>query len=104
MVNQFFALGRSLNSFQINTPHNAATIVAPWPSPYAIAGPACSDAMILNDIPIPQIIPPSNPRVLSSIWRWAQRWGSALAGHHPVNPDRGERRCQVRAGDRLLGA
>lgn len=49
------------NSFQIYTPHAAATMVAPWPSPYDMAKPACSDAIMLNDIPIHQIAPPSMP-------------------------------------------
>ena len=59
--NQLNFFGKSLNSFQINTPQIAATKVAPWPSPYAIAGPAWSEAIILKDIPMPHIIPPSIP-------------------------------------------
>ena len=60
-ISQLFLGGKSLNSFKIKTPHIAATSVAPWPKPYAIAGPACSEAKIFNDIPIPQMIPPNKP-------------------------------------------
>ena len=49
------------NSFQMNTPQNAATIVAPCPSPYEIAKPAGPEAMRLSDMPSPQIIPPRMP-------------------------------------------
>ena len=60
-INHLFLEGKSLNSFQIKTPHIAATNVAPWPNPYAIAGPACSEAKIFKDMPIPQITPPKIP-------------------------------------------
>src|SRR6185437_14769010 len=50
-----------LNSFHIKTPHRAATIVAPWPRPYDMAGPAFPAAIRLNELPIPHITPPSMP-------------------------------------------
>src|SRR6202007_3020807 len=53
--------GAARNSFQINTPQNAATIVAPCPSPYEIENVARPAAIMLNDIPTPQIIPPRIP-------------------------------------------
>ena len=56
-----FILGPPTNSFQINTPQNAATIVAPCPNPYEMAAPAFSVANKLNRLPIPQIIPPNIP-------------------------------------------
>ena len=56
-----FILGPPTNSFQINTPQNAATIVAPCPNPYEMAAPAFSVANKLNRLPMPQIIPPNIP-------------------------------------------
>ena len=53
--------GEFLNSFQIKTPHNAATKVAPCPNPYEIAGPALPAAMRLKEFPSPQINPPKIP-------------------------------------------
>src|SRR5215472_17055944 len=60
-INRLVPGGAARNSFQMNTPQKAATIVAPCPSPYEIANPARPDAMMLNDMPIPQIIPPRTP-------------------------------------------
>ena len=59
--NKLVLFEEPLNSFQIKTPHNAATRVAPWPSPYEIAAPAFPAAIRLNELPIPQIIPPKTP-------------------------------------------
>ena len=50
-----------LNSFHTNTPHNAATSVAPCPKPYETAAPALPAAIRLNELPIPQIMPPTRP-------------------------------------------
>ena len=59
--NVFVPLGALENSFQINTPQMAETRVAPCPRPYATAVPACPDAIILNDIPTHQMMPPKMP-------------------------------------------
>lgn len=39
-MRMLFVFGAPLNSFQMNIPQQAATTVAPCPSPYDIAGPA----------------------------------------------------------------
>ena len=59
--NTLVPLGAFLNSFQINTPHNAAIKVAPCPSPYEIAGPAMPAAIRFNELPMPQIKPSKIP-------------------------------------------
>lgn len=60
-INLLVPFGASLNSFQIKTPHAAATMVAPCPRPYEIANPAFSPAIILNDIPMHHMIPFQRP-------------------------------------------
>ncbi len=66
-INRFVPRGASLNSFHTNTPQSAATMVAPWPNPYEMANPACPEAMMLNIMPIPQMMPPKTP----TAWRGA---------------------------------
>ena len=43
--------------FQMKTPQNAATIVAPGPRPQQMAYPARPEAIRLNDLSTPQITP-----------------------------------------------
>ena len=60
-INLFVPIGASLNSIQTKTPQNAATITAPCPNPYEMAGPAAPEAIILNYIPTLHITPPRIP-------------------------------------------
>ena len=57
----FVPFGELLNSFHTNTPHKAATNVAPCPSPYDMAGPALPAAIKFNELPNPHIKPPKIP-------------------------------------------
>ena len=61
VIKECVSLGAFLNSFQMNTPHRAATNVAPCPKPYEIAGPALPAAIRLKELPRPQINPPNIP-------------------------------------------
>src|SRR4051794_11419443 len=56
--------GALANSFQMNTPQTAETIVAPCPIAYDTAGPTiCAwDATKLKTIPVHQISPPTTPQ------------------------------------------
>src|SRR6185436_7628881 len=74
------------NSFHTKTPQAAATIVAPWPRPYEIAKPACSDAIRLIVMPKHQMNPPSRPTKWShgvprvKYWRYVV--GAPLTGRY----------------------